>query len=222
MTSNQIEYAKHLESKRHNVVSEQQGAEDVRSRRMASEAAVSQATTASRRQSEDARHNRETEMINWFHENQLGQYQRVMGSAALQQAAASSTQASAAILQAQAAQSQASTRQYEAETGRIGTTQARLSSIGQMMETNRHNRQMESVERERAAAANTTADAASQRAQTDAEESTSRRFRNYASGTTQIASTMSDIAQSILSGISSRNVTNYNRKVDNGYEVPFF
>lgn len=222
MTANQIEYAKHLETQRHNRVSESQGAEDVTSRRITANATASQASTAALRQTEDARHNRETEMTNWFHENQLAQYQRTMGAAALQQAAASTQQASAALLQADAAQQQASSRQYEAETQRIGTTNARLSSIAQFIEGSRHNRAMESTARTQAAAAAEQAAAATTRAETDAGESTSRRFRNYAAGAQSISGVVTDAAQSIINNFNNFGASAYNRKVDKSYENPFF
>lgn len=59
MTANQINYAKLVEDRRSNQEQEKIG------HRNAS-AAASQATTAARRQAEDARHNAESERINWW------------------------------------------------------------------------------------------------------------------------------------------------------------
>lgn len=72
MTSNQIAYNQHLETQRHNRVSEIHEHQDVRSRRMSAQASVSQAETARMRQIEEARANAAKEQINWFdsYENQ--------------------------------------------------------------------------------------------------------------------------------------------------------
>lgn len=205
MTANQIEYAKHLETQKHNRITESQGERDVRSRERTADAAVSQAATASSRQKEEGRHNRETEMINWFSANQTAQYQDRAGRAALIQAAASSTQATAALRQAGAAESQAATRQYEAETGRIQTRNARVSTIGQFMETSRHNRAEERIDQQRADAALQTAGASVIQAETSQSESQSRKFNNYASGVGSVGrglSGLSQMAKTITEGIS--------------------
>lgn len=59
MTANQINYAKLKEEVRHNRVSERHEHQDVRTRRLGAQTAAYSAT-------ESARHNRETEQINWW------------------------------------------------------------------------------------------------------------------------------------------------------------
>lgn len=59
MTANQIAYNRQREEVRHNLVSELHSGQQA-------QAALSQADTAGKRQTEDARHNRETERVNWW------------------------------------------------------------------------------------------------------------------------------------------------------------
>lgn len=66
MTANQINYAKHREESRHNLVGETQRTEELRHLGTQAAAAMSQARTAASRASEEARANAEKERVNWF------------------------------------------------------------------------------------------------------------------------------------------------------------
>lgn len=66
MTANQIAYAKHLEERRHNRVSERHEHRDVESRSLTAAANWWQASTASKRAVEEGRHNRAEEERNWW------------------------------------------------------------------------------------------------------------------------------------------------------------
>lgn len=77
MTANQINYARTKEDRRHNLVTEEQKLRDIAIGERQALAAELQASTASKRQLEDARHNRESETINWFStRNQIAETQR--------------------------------------------------------------------------------------------------------------------------------------------------
>lgn len=66
MTANQINFAKHKEDSRHNRATEEAKLRDIAIGERQAYASEMQARTASQRQAEDARHNRESERINWF------------------------------------------------------------------------------------------------------------------------------------------------------------
>lgn len=66
MTANQINYARHKEDVRHNRQTELQKDRDLAIGERQAVASELQASTAARRQLEDARHNQETERVNWF------------------------------------------------------------------------------------------------------------------------------------------------------------
>lgn len=74
MTTNQIAYNKHLEEKRHNLVTESHEAQDVISRQITAQAASSQAATAANRLTEDQRANREKERVNWFNAQETARH----------------------------------------------------------------------------------------------------------------------------------------------------
>lgn len=66
MTANQINFANSKETKRHNLETERQKERDLAIGERTAWAAEQQAITAGARQREDARHNLESETINWF------------------------------------------------------------------------------------------------------------------------------------------------------------
>lgn len=72
MTANQINYAKHQEDVRHNKATEAQRDQELVHIGTQAQAAMRQATIASRSQREAVRHNQEQERVNWF----LGQEQQ--------------------------------------------------------------------------------------------------------------------------------------------------
>lgn len=143
MTANQIEYAKHLETIRHNVETEAQGRADVASRQATAQAAVSQAATAERSQQETARHNLVAEAVSQFSAQHTALYQDRTGRASLQQAQAASTTAAANMLNAQTRQAELSesirhNMAQESEAYRSHTASEAIASAT-LSETKRHN-----------------------------------------------------------------------------------
>lgn len=171
MTANQIEFAKHKETSRHNLASEHiEGRKATASERQAG-AAERQAEVAGLQQKETARHNaaQETmqwwfnrnsiaetqrhnkaqEDVNWFNANALKSHQERSDAAAARQAAASESQASTARINAL-------TNRYDAETRRqlAGIESSKLAesirhNVAVESETNRSNIAQESIGRQR-------------------------------------------------------------------------
>lgn len=215
MTYNQIEYAKHQESQRHNRVVEAQGERDVASRAMTAQAAQTQATVADRRQQEDSRHNRETEMINWFSANQDAVYKDRTGRAALTQAGAAVTSATANLISASAAQSQALTRereadikqqeadtkQYSAATERVESAGRNMERIFNVLETVRHNLVTEGQGQANIGINQQRADTEAYKAETDRARQRSQSYRDVAVGSKTITETGLSIFKNALGGL---------------------
>lgn len=214
MTYNQIEYAKHQESRRHNQVVEAQGERDVASRAITAQAAQTQATVADRRQQEDSRHNRETEMINWFSANQDAIYKDRTGRAALTQAGAAVTSSTAALISASAAQSQAATRereadirqqeadtkQYQAATERVESAGRNLERVFGTLETRRHNLVTESQGMSTIGINQQRADTEQYKADTDRGRQRSQSFRDITAGYKNLTDTGASILKNALGG----------------------
>lgn len=193
MTANQInrfraltEQQQALETKRHNIVSEGLTARDVasneeyrrtsgsaqlsqaRAANISAQASASQARTAAERQSEDARHNLALEGIN---------------------------------------RADAETRRYDAETRRQGAeesvrhnkeTEAQQAGFGafNVIETRRHNKQMEKAATTTAEAATTRADAAKQSSQAAADRVPAQNTKDYTSS----VKTAAEVASMLING----------------------
>lgn len=215
MTYNQIEYAKHQESKRHNQVVEAQGERDVASRAITAQAAQTQATVADRRQQEDARHNRESEMINWFSANQDAVYKDRAGRAALTQAGAAVTSSQAALTSAGAAMLQAQTREIEAEikqqeadtkqfqaaTERVESAGRNLERVFNILETRRHNLVTEGQGLTGLDIRQQEADTKQYSADTDRARQRGQSFRDVTTGLRTITETGNSILKNALGGL---------------------
>lgn len=86
MTTNQVNYAKHLEQARANRAQEEIGRQTASAQTTQAWAAASQAQTASLRQAEDARHNVQQEAIGWATQQADAAYKRSTAAAQLSQA----------------------------------------------------------------------------------------------------------------------------------------
>lgn len=215
MTYNQIEYAKHQESKRHNQVVEAQGERDVSSRAITARAAETQAQVADRRQQEDSRHNRETEMINWFSANQDAIYRDRAGRAALTQAGAAVTSSTAALITAGANVSQAQTRereaeiraqeadtkQYQAATERVESSGRNLERMFSILETRRHNLVTEGQGSANVNISARRADTEQFKADTDRARQRGQSFRDVTTGFRTITETGNSILKNALGGL---------------------
>lgn len=122
MTANQIAYAKHLEDSRHNRIQEKHEHYSTRTARIGAMAQQSQATTAALRQSEDARHNQETERVNWWAAQETGRHNQESERLSAQQniwnREFQQNQSEAAFRQASAAERRMSAGETDAETRR--------------------------------------------------------------------------------------------------------
>lgn len=77
MTRNQIDFARQQEDKRHNLLAERQKEREIAIGQISALSAQEQARVAGLRQSEDARHNRAGEALNWFSEtSKIGETNR--------------------------------------------------------------------------------------------------------------------------------------------------
>lgn len=184
MTANQIAYAKLREDQRHNVVSEGQKDRDLAIGESTAVSQRIQAETASRRQSEDARHNFEQESIDWWknqstiretsrHNRQaeVTEIERVRSLAGLQQA-----QSRAALIQANASERQAAAQERSSMASQISASAAQTSAAAsylassirglELQETSRHNVETESIGRTDATSKRITAQAAQSQAST--------------------------------------------------------
>lgn len=147
MTANQIAYASHLETQRHNTVTEYQNKQDVQSRAATAAANYWNAQTNAFKAQEDKRHNlaseeeiyrhnihsegietnklsetirsnRENEQINWFKAQTDADYKYKQGESALRQATAAEAQAAAATQRAQTDASRLDIERYQAQSNR--------------------------------------------------------------------------------------------------------
>lgn len=109
MTSNQIAYAVHRETVRHNLAMEVETARYQKAQNQLGFGNLSEAV----------RHNTEVERVNWYSAQSSARYQTGMVAASQAQAAASQQQAVAAKASAAAAQSNAAANWQNAETRRL-------------------------------------------------------------------------------------------------------
>lgn len=159
MTKNQIEYAKHREDARHNRVTEQQKLRDQAIGLISANAAKSQADTAVLRQAEDARHNQQTEAINWWTNRssleETSRHNRMQENAAARtasiqerqattaerqaavserSAAVSERQASVAERQAAVSEAQLGINRYDAQSRRISANAGSASAAAALQQ----------------------------------------------------------------------------------------
>lgn len=171
MTANQIEFAKHRETRRHNYVTERQGWRDVSTRSRQADAAMlsayastSQAETAARRAKEESRHNQELERVNWWSTErsqtelerhnaesekqawvnltQLGDLQRKQGESLLRQA-------QVAERNADVNETDSVSRRISALASRTGASAAyqnALTNHNALAESMRHNLELERLQ----------------------------------------------------------------------------
>lgn len=111
MTANQIAYARHREDARHNRMTERAGFAQAKASMLQAQAAGTQAAAAKLRQSEELRHNQQTEAINWFVSEQTAQLQQAQRELAIRDAASHERQAEAAYRSSSAALAQAAAQQ---------------------------------------------------------------------------------------------------------------
>lgn len=171
MTANQIEFAKHGETRRHNQVTEAQGWRDVDTRSRQADAAMQQAVAATQqagvaaqRLKEESRHNAEQERINWWSTERsqkeveranaekekqqwvaittLADLQAKQGDAVQRQAAVAESDAVSKRLQAQASQIQAGAASRQASASMLNA-QTQQSALAESI---RHNLELEQMQ----------------------------------------------------------------------------
>lgn len=189
MTANQIEYAKHLEAKRHNQASES-------AEKDKAQAQLSQAQTAIYTANETARHNREGERINWFTAQSESQYRDVAGRAQLLTASANLKQADVAAANAAIRQNelalgyaQLQLQQQDVNTRKRNALTQMYQTMATTAETKRHNKALESISKGQLNVSERDV------AVTESLQ-TSRKFSSYAGGIRDLSQAVSNVVNS--------------------------
>lgn len=220
MTANQINYGKLLEDSRNHRVLEQHS-------QIQAEAARSQAVTASKRQVEDARHNQESERVNWWSAQEQGRHN--LATEAFQSGQLSVLQRQAAVAERQATVQEGTLAELiannaftRAETQRanIARENVQMQNYAEQARSNRANEQIRREQNLISQNANEEIRRANlaresiQRAQHYEQVRTNKANESIASSRVQ-EEHRSNLAQEMLSNTRNRETTRHNIALEN-------